>query len=168
MQRKGSLVNMWIWLGVLFVAAWLVATWWCADNEPVFGPKTKDRVTFKRVIRDAMCDLAEIFMALVAPPWVRSFVSRAWRWAGPKITNGGTWSALIAAGALAWETFANGPQGHEFLAQHPGLAFVAILIGLLATRQKGSLDRIPPEPATGPGAEAERAGFRLAQQTHMP
>lgn len=164
MRRKGSLVNILIWTLVFVVAAWLIATWWFRDDKPALGKMEPGRVTFKQVIRDAMCDCAEIFMALVAPPWVRSFVRRAWHWAGPKLTNGSTWAALVTNGVIAWQAFMAGPDGQAFMAAHPQFYMMGAVVALFATRQQGAPTRIPGEPAGGPGAEVERQNMQQDAQ----
>lgn len=46
---------------VLALAGWLVATWYFADDEPLFGRFSAARVTFKHVLANAIADARELF-----------------------------------------------------------------------------------------------------------
>lgn len=60
-----------IGLAIAAIAGWLVATWYFRDNEPLFGPATPNRVTFKQVVVDALHDAA----ALTKPIWMRLWLN---------------------------------------------------------------------------------------------
>ena len=42
-------------------ALWLIATWYFADNEPVLGPASDKRVTFRQVLINAIEDARALF-----------------------------------------------------------------------------------------------------------
>ena len=51
-------------------AGWLFATWYTADNEPVFGPRTDRRVTFKTVLQNALADVRDVLKLDIAIHWL--------------------------------------------------------------------------------------------------
>lgn len=55
-----------ILLAAAAVFAWLVATWYFADDEPLFGHASAERITFKQVICNVFCDIAEV----TRPAWM--------------------------------------------------------------------------------------------------
>ena len=49
-------------LALIFAGvAWLVFTWYFADDEPLFGGSSENRVTFKQVLAGAITDARELF-----------------------------------------------------------------------------------------------------------
>lgn len=60
-------------IAAALVLGWLVATWYFADDEPVIGKATRDRVTFKDVLVGVGRDVRDL-----ASP-VTGFLHRRWR-----------------------------------------------------------------------------------------
>jgi hypothetical protein len=57
----GPSVPLLIGFVIAAAIAWLVLTWYHADNGPVFGPDGPERVTFKAVLAGAINDARELF-----------------------------------------------------------------------------------------------------------
>lgn len=53
------------------IVAWLVLTWYHADSEPVFGPASRERISFKTVVKNAFHDIVEI----TRPLWLRLWLN---------------------------------------------------------------------------------------------
>ena len=47
-------------VAVALALGWAFATWYSADQNPIFAPNTQGRVTFKAVVQNAFRDTAEI------------------------------------------------------------------------------------------------------------
>jgi hypothetical protein len=58
-------------LVVCALAAWLVCTWYFADDTPLLAPNQAGRVTFKAVLKNALHDLSE----LTRPIWLRVWLN---------------------------------------------------------------------------------------------
>ncbi len=56
----GFVFNWYVAVGVA-VACWLGLTWYHADDEPVFGPRSDRRVTFRDVLIGALRDVRDLF-----------------------------------------------------------------------------------------------------------
>lgn len=51
--------------------AWLIATWYFADDEDVFAPKgSMKRVTFKQVVQSALKDVREVLNLDLIVNWI--------------------------------------------------------------------------------------------------
>lgn len=127
------------------LAVWLVATWYFADDEPALGPASDKRVTFKKVVQNAVRDVREICAPVVG------LARRIWVWGAPKLTNPTTWAALVTNGALFWPQIVADPGAQEFLARHPWLYMAGAFVALVATRNAAAPTRIPA-PSFGGGA----------------
>lgn len=66
-----SMVIFLLLLAAAALLVWLFLTWYHADDEPVFGPASRERVTFKTVVRNALHDLQEI----TRPAWMRLWLN---------------------------------------------------------------------------------------------
>lgn len=115
----------------------LVLTWYHADAYPVFGPAQPDRVTFKRVLQNFLCDVIEIFSPLL------DLGRRFWIWAGPKLANSSTWSAILINAALFWPYFFDNEAGRALLNEYPWLHFIGAIAGLIASRPASAPYRVP-------------------------
>lgn len=58
-------------IGFTVVFGWLFATWYFADDEPMFGRGSTTRVTFKNVLANAVFDIVE----LLRPIWLRVWLN---------------------------------------------------------------------------------------------
>lgn len=142
------------------IAGWVLANvvaWYCADNEPVLGPRTKDRVTFAHQLQRGLIDISDTLGLDRLGNWAR----RVWAWLGPRVSNPQlyAWSASVAAAF-----FASDPMT---MMQRDPRAFIGIVLGVVVVSAvlkpfsvDGAPDRIPPPGAMGPGAAAELATAR--------
>ena len=144
---------MMIWLLLAFPAifvAWLVLTWYFADDEPALGPGTSQRVTFKRVLQGVLRDVSELFAPFT------NFVSRhaqaQWAFWGPRVTNT-VGIAVVSLDAYVVQT----PELKYAVMNSPyGLAALVALNLAASLSPRGAPARVPPAAggARGPGVEA--------------
>lgn len=55
------MLNHILLLAAAALGLWLLLTWYFADDEPLFGRVSEARVTFKRVLANAIADAREMF-----------------------------------------------------------------------------------------------------------
>lgn len=129
--------------------AWLIATWYHADDHSVFAAPKPGRVTFKQVVQNALRDARETAAPFFG--WCR----RLWLFWGPRLTN------TVAAAVLALDgLIASTPDIKAAIMHSPYGLFVMLGVNLLVTlAPRTAPDRIPGPPALamGPGALAELA-----------
>ncbi len=139
------------------IAGWFfanVVAWYCADDEPVLGPRKPGRVTFAHQLQRGLLDISDTLGLDRFGNWSR----RVWAWLGPRVSNPQlyAWSASVAAAF-----FASDPMT---MMQRDPRAFIGIVLGVVVVSAvlkpfsvDGAPDRIPPPGAMGPGAAAELA-----------
>lgn len=125
--------NVWGMIA-LGLAVWIFLAWYCADDQPMFGPAAPGRVTIKQVMQNIFRAAAE----LLRPVWTR--VMRIWAFVGPRVTNRALWAAGVADIALV----AGGQGTIEFLSSHPYVGGAVLLLNLLTPlTPQGAPTRIP-------------------------
>jgi hypothetical protein len=148
---------MWIILALAaLLALWLFLTWYCADDQPMFGAPRPGRVTFKQVVQNFFKDVRE-----TAHPLLRG-LKRFWVWASPKVTNPTTWAAVVANAAIYAPQIMQDPVVapliRALLDEYPALGLGAALLALWATRSAHAPYRVPePAPHAGGGLVSARA-----------
>lgn len=129
----------------LLVLAWLVVTWFFADDEKVLGPASVKRVTFKQVVQAALRDVWEVFnLGALCRTISANAVALAVLLAGMvNFIDERLRTAILHA---TWDI-----AGVPVPIGGVALAFI-LWLASLKSAQPGA-----PSVAGGPGAEAERA-----------
>lgn len=137
---------------------WALATWYFADDQPVFGPTNDTRVTFKQVLQGFARDAGD----LLGAAYVASYIKRLWAFWGPRLTN----RALIALVMGDIGIAASGRDVWAFIGDHPlliaGIVLMHLLTPVTVPGAPASLPAPDPGGLRGPGAEYEaRGGARV-------
>lgn len=122
---------------VLALGFGLFATWYHADDKPVFAPFEEGRVTFKTVVLNFFADVAEFAHVKQLFGWLR----RLWAFWGPWLTN----TVLAAVVALDAFIFSQ-PQlmgAIQGTAGGGGWALLFLLHFAAARAVRGAPERIP-------------------------
>jgi hypothetical protein len=116
----------------------LGSTWYFADDEPVLGPKTDTRVTFKTVLLNFFADVAEL--AHLKQLW--GLAKRHWQFWSPWLTN------TILQVVVAFDAFlVTQPAIMDAIQETRWGWLIIFALHFVAARAVVALNQIPPPAA---------------------